>query len=192
MNKSKYNNLEPNQYTFALHDGAIYISPTQEGLLYSGHFEFPHEEELTNGNLMESVWEMREDLTYKETMRRMISYGFVHDEYFQSKLIEDAGNDVEEMFGLIDPEDIYFAFFGNCVIFQPKKHYNNEEYFLNGEIPFRDHISTQLDLNVHGEESWKYTKSKEEMRKLLISFGYTHSERLENSYAETFDEDDYK
>lgn len=192
MNENKYDNLEPNQYTFAIHDGAIYISPIEEGLLYSGHFRFPHEEELTSGNLMESVWEMREDLTYKETMRRMVSYGFIHDEDFQTEIIESRGNDVEEMFGLIDPDDIYFAFFGNCVIFQPKKHYNNEEYFLNAEIPFRDHIFTALDLKGHGEESWKYTKTKEETRKLLISFGYTHSERLEDSYAETFDEDDYK
>jgi len=192
MQENKYDNLEPNQYTFAIHGGAIYISPIEEGLLYSGHFEFPHEQELTSGNLMESIWEMKEDLTYKETMRRMISYGFVHDEDFQTELVESRGNIVEDMFGLIDPDDIYFAFFGNCVIFQPKKHYNNEDYFLNEEIPFREHIYTALDLTVHNEESWRYKKDKEEMRKLLISFGYTHSQRLEDSYAETFDEDDFK
>jgi len=173
-----YDNLNPNKYEFALHDSAIYISPIEEGLLYSAHFEFPHAEKLTCGQLLESVWEMNPNLSYKETIKRMKELGFIHNEEFQKNMIKNNGYIVEEEYGLIDPEDVYFCFCNGEVWFQLIKEYEKDGYLSDFEIPFRKHIEEELELDVGFECCFSFAQDQEVLKNQLISFGYVYNEAM--------------
>ena len=172
-----YDNLNPNQYEFALHNSAIYISPIEYGLLYDQCFKFPYENELSDGELMESVWQMSSKLSYKETIKRMTDLGFVHNVEFQNYLIEENGYQVEQLYGLIDPEDVYFCFYNDLVYFQLIKEYESDGY-NDSEIPFRNHIQEELNLEIHMEDCYKYEQDQEELKNKLISFGYVYNEEI--------------
>lgn len=85
---SEYDNLSPSDYYYFVEDliGNVTITVTPKdyfdknnGVLYD-HFVFPHEDILTSGQFMESIWCAREGSTVDDVKKEFDALGFVYNQ----------------------------------------------------------------------------------------------------------------